>query len=481
MPAGRPRTARLPLLRRIFGTFRGRLALTYITVELSILLFAGVLIYWLVTYQVYREIDERIALQCRTLVDEMERTPIGRWPFHLDQFARHFPGTLQLVRSDGAVVFASDRQLLRHGGDRLPMALAEALRDETTTFVSTDSLLKKANMRVVSMPVHLGDRLYGVVMLGRSTQDVRTVMQWIYLLGGGLGLLSMVISGWVGYVMAGRAYAPLRQIVRTARAVAAGDLSRRLKPRGDDPEIRALEEALNRMFHELEASFSAQKRFTADASHELRIPLTILKGEVEVALRHPRSVEEYQAHLRQQLEMIGRMQRIVDDLLTLARADAGQLELVQEPVDLTLLLQEVGQHHLILFAREQISLEMDIAEGLRVNGDQRQLERVIYNLLNNAYKYAPRRSSIYLHARAEGRQVFIHVRDEGPGIAEEHLEKLFVRFFRADDSRARRHSEGGAGLGLAICKHIIQAHGGTIRAESAPGMGAEFIITLPRA
>ncbi|MDQ6964872.1 MAG: ATP-binding protein [Mariprofundales bacterium] len=467
--------------RNLFRTFRGRLALTYIAVEMAILLFSGVLIYWVLTYQIYRDIDERIALQCSTLVAEMEGSPEGLWPFHLEQFAKHFPGTLQLVAYNGEVLFASDRQILRHGGNRVPLALERAMRGEKTTFVSTDSLLKRANMRVVSMPIHRDGQMVAVVMLGRSTQDIRAVMQWLYLLGGVLGLISMIISGWVGYTIAGRAYSPLRQIIRTARAVAAGDLSRRLTPRGDDPEMHSLELALNKMFCELEASFSAQKRFTADASHELRIPLTILKGEVEVLLRHPRSSEQYQLHLQQHLEMISRMQRIVDDLLTLARADAGQLELVQESVDLTLLLQEVGQQHLILFAREDVTLEMDIAEGLEVSGDPRQLERVIYNLLNNAYKHAPRRSTIYLHARSDGKMVFIHVRDEGEGIAPEHLEKLFVRFFRADDSRVRQQVSSGAGLGLAICKHIVHAHGGTIRAESAPNMGAEFVISLPAA
>jgi len=464
----------------LFRTFRARLAFTYIAVELSILLLAGVLIYWALTYQVYREIDERISLQCATLVAEMEQSPNRLWPFHLEQFAKHFPGTLQLVDSRGEVLFASDRQILRHGGGRVPRALKRALRGETTTFVSTDSLLKKANMRVISMPVHRNGRVVAVVMLGRSTQDIRAVMKWLYLLGGVLGLISMLISGWVGYIIAGRAYSPLRQIIRTAKAVAAGDLSRRLTPRGDDPEMHSLELALNKMFCELEASFAAQKRFTADASHELRIPLTILKGEVEVALRYPRSSEEYQNHLHQHLDMISRMQRIVNDLLTLARADAGQLELVQEPVDVTLLLQEVGQHHLILFAKDHISLEMDIEDGLEVSGDPRQLERVIYNLLNNAYKHAPERSSVYLHASSDAKSVYIHVRDEGEGIASEHLQKLFVRFFRADDSRARQQAGSGAGLGLAICKHIIHAHGGEIRVESAPSMGAEFIISMPK-
>jgi len=151
--------------RNLFRTFRGRLALTYIAVELSILLLAGVLVYWLLTYQVYREIDERIALQCATLVSEMEHAPSTLWPFHLEQFAKHFPGTLQLVDYRGEVLFASDRQILRHGGQRVPRALERAMRGETTTFVSTDSLLKKANMRVVSMPVHRNGRVVAVVML----------------------------------------------------------------------------------------------------------------------------------------------------------------------------------------------------------------------------------------------------------------------------------------------------------------------------
>jgi len=278
--------------------------------------------------------------------------------------------------------------------------------------------------------------------------------------------------------MAGRSLQPINEITSTARAVAAGDLTRRLQSDVQDKEIRVLVKSLNKMFEDLESSFMAQKRFTADASHELRIPLTILKGEVEVALRHPRSEEDYKQLLKQHLDIIERMQRIVNDLLTLARADAGLLELAQEPVDLSLLLQEVAQHHLILFADNHINLNMDIHDHLEVMGDQNHIERVIFNLLNNAFKYAPEMSTVTLSAHAEDDSAQITIEDEGPGISEEHQVRLFDRFYRADDARARNEG-GGAGLGLAICKRIVEAHGGEIRVVSKPGEGAKFIVTLP--
>ncbi|PIP03014.1 MAG: two-component sensor histidine kinase, partial [Zetaproteobacteria bacterium CG23_combo_of_CG06-09_8_20_14_all_54_7] len=242
--------------------------------------------------------------------------------------------------------------------------------------------------------------------------------------------------------------------------------------------IGLLVRVLNKMFADLETSFLGQKRFTADASHELRLPLTILKGEIEVALRHPRSEQEYQHILRQQLETINRIQRIVNDLLTLARADAGQLELVQSPVDLSLLLQEVGQQHLILFDSQHVALEMDIEDGLEIMGDASQIERTIMNLLSNAFKHAPAHSAIYLSATAVEQSVIIGVRDEGPGIADQQQAALFDRFFRADDARCRKDGEG-AGLGLAICKRIVDAHGGDIWVQSKQGEGACFLIRLP--
>jgi len=450
----------------------------YIVVELSILIIAGILIYFILSKQVYDEVDERLYEQAQGVASELEHSSFHYWSFHLNEFSQHFHGTVQLVGSNGIVQFATNSTLIGKGGNEVSKALGSAMKGESTVFVSTRSLLRKDNIRVVAMPVHRAGHVVAVLLLGRSTSEIQGFFKWLYLLGGILGLLSMLISGVVGYVMARRALKPINEITSTARAVAAGDLSRRLQSDVRDKEIYILVESLNKMFEDLESSFMAQKRFTADASHELRIPLTILKGEVEVALRHPRSEEDYKHLLKQHLDIIERMQRIVNDLLTLARADAGLLELAQEPVDLSLLLQEVAQHHLILFAENFINLSMDVQDNLEVMGDAGHIERVIFNLLNNAFKYAPEHSTVSLSAHAKHDRAVIRIQDEGPGISEEHQVRLFDRFYRADDARARNEG-GGAGLGLAICKRIVEAHKGDISINSKEGEGAEFLVRLP--
>jgi len=449
----------------------------YIVVELSILIIAGALIYFTLSKQVYDEVDESLYLQAQSVVSELERSRFHYWSFHLNEFAKHFHGTVQLIGANGVIQFATNSNLIGKGGNEVSKALGKARDDESTVFISTLSLLRKDNIRVIAMPVHRDNHVIAILLLGRSTNEIQGFFKWLYLLGGVLGLLSMLISGVAGYVMARRALKPINEITSTARAVAAGDLTRRLQSKVQDKEIRVLVKSLNKMFEDLESSFMAQKRFTADASHELRIPLTILKGEVEVALRHPRSEQDYKQLLKQHLDIIERMQRIVNDLLTLARADAGLLELAQEPVDLSLLLQEVAQHHLILFADHHINLNMDIQDHLEVMGDQNHIERVIFNLLNNAFKYAPELSTITLSAQAKDDLAIITIQDEGLGIAKEHQARLFDRFYRADEARARNEG-GGAGLGLAICKRIIEAHNGEISVESTEGEGAKFIVRL---
>ena len=449
----------------------------YIAVELFILAIAAVLIYLTLSIQIYDEVDESLLQQAQSVVNELEQSRFHYWSFHLNEFSKHFYGTVQLIGANGVVQFATRSNLIGKGGNEVSKALGKALKGDSTVFISTRSLLRKDNIRVIAMPVRRAGNVVAVLLLGRSTSEIQGFFKWLYLLGGLLGLISMIISGVAGYIMAGRALRPINEITTTARAVAAGDLTRRLQSEVEDKEIRVLVKSLNKMFEDLESSFMAQKRFTADASHELRIPLTILKGEVEVALRHPRSEDEYKHLLKQHLDIIERMQRIVNDLLTLARADAGLLELAQEPVDLSLLLQEVAQHHLILFADNHINLNMDIQDHLEVMGDSGHIERVIFNLLNNAFKYAPELSTVTLSARAENDMAVISIIDEGPGISQEHQARLFDRFYRADDARARNEG-GGAGLGLAICKRIVEAHKGEIEIVSKEGEGATFIVRL---
>lgn len=464
----------------LFRTFRGRLALLYIGLEFAILLFAAVVLYTALSNRVYSEVDEQLVSQATSLGNELESSPFYFWSGHMSSFANHYPGAIQLVGANGLILFRSDRSLIDKGGNDVSRALGHAFRSGTASFASTESLLNKDNVRVIAFPIHRDDRIVATLILGHSTRDIQSVFNLLYLLGGILGVVSIVISAAAGYYMAKRALEPIQEITSTARGVAAGDLTRRLQSKSQDKEIRVLVRVLNKMFADLEASFQAQKRFTADASHELRLPLTILKGEIEVALRKPREAKEYQQILRQQLGTIDRIQHIVNDLLTLARADAGQLEMVQSPVDLSLLLQEVGQQHLILFDSQNVALNMEIEEGMDIMGESGQIERTMMNLLSNAFKHAPEHSAIQLSGKTVDDSAIITISDKGPGIAEDQQEHLFDRFYRADDARCRKEGEG-AGLGLAICKRIVDAHGGDIWLQSKAGEGASFFIRLPLA
>lgn len=464
---------------QILNTFRGRLAVLYISIELSILIVAAMVLYLVLSHKVSAAVDEQLLSQGQTLAGELERSPFYYWSRYLDNFSSHFSGSVELIEAHGMILFNSDDTLTSRGGDEISEVMAMAMRRDGPAFISTRSLLRKDNLRILALPIRRMQEPVAILLLTRNTNDIQGFFKLLYLIGGMLGLVSMIISAWAGFVMAKRALAPIQGITVAARAVAAGDFSRRLNADIPDREIRVLVRALNKMFGDLQSSFQSQKRFTADASHELRLPLTIMKGEIEVALRQPRSAEDYADTLKHQLDTIERMQRIVNDLLTLAKADAGTLELAQEPIDLSLLLQEAGQHHLVLFAQKNIQLDMQLEDGLEVMGDASHLERAILNLLNNAWKYAPENSTVTMTAHAHENDVRISVRDQGQGIETEHQNLIFDRFYRADDARARSGGAGGAGLGLAICKRIVEAHGGRIWVESQPGHGAQFFIELP--
>jgi len=461
----------------ILETFRGRLALLYIAIELAILIFSALLIYIFLSRQVYQNMDEVLLSQAQAVIQDLEDANSFYWFAILEAYQRETGDSLELISANGTIQYASDKSIIEAGGNAVSHVLGEAMNGSPATFISTESLLGKHSMRVISMPIHQGHHIIAVLLMAHKSSEIQAFFKLLYLIGGILGAISIVLSSWAGYMMAKRAMRPIKTIQKTARKVAHGDLSQRLPQNAKEREIQDLMQDLNSMFASLESSFKSQKRFTADASHELRMPLTILKGEIEVALRHPRSADEYKAVLQQHLKTVARMQCIVDDLLTLARSDAGMLELQQQHVDLSLLLQEVGQQHLILLSERHIHLEMDIEDDLEVMGDSGHLERVFFNLLGNAHKYAPEHSVVWLTAHAQQETVTITVMDEGPGIAKQHQALLFNRFYRVDDSRARK--KGSAGLGLAICKHIVEVHQGSIRVESEEGKGAAFIVTLP--
>jgi signal transduction histidine kinase len=292
---------------------------------------------------------------------------------------------------------------------------------------------------------------------------------------GALGVLFVASLG-VGWVIAGRVLRPIGRITSVAREIQATDLSRRIELPGPEDELKQLADTFDAMLARLDAAFAAQRQFTADASHELRNPLAIIRTNVDVALADPHADPEDLRHTIVVVKRASdRMARLVDDLLALARRQEPTLE--HEPVDLGVAVTEASDDFVVPAAARNIVLDRAIAPGVVVTGDRDALKRVVANLLENAVRLAPAGSRIRLATGSEGDRAWIAVADEGPGIAPEDQAHVFDRFWRADKARSR--ADGGTGLGLAIVRQIVESHGGEIRLQSKVGVGSSFVIWLP--
>lgn len=285
----------------------------------------------------------------------------------------------------------------------------------------------------------------------------------------------------IGSLIARRALAPVDQITNEVREITDGrSLHRRLPTSMVKDELGRLADTLNQMMERLERSFAALRRFTADASHELKTPLTVLRAGVERALTTSNLPPEALSVLEETMEEINRMTELVDALLTLARADEGLVRLHQEPVDLRALILETEETGELLAEPAGIAVTVETpVDPVIVAVDGSRIRQLVMNLLTNAVKYTPSGGRVRLWLEREDGRVRFGVSDTGIGIAAGDLPHIFDRFWRADSARTRTGERTGVGLGLAICKWIAEAHGGTIDVQSRPGRGTTFSVTLP--
>ncbi len=296
------------------------------------------------------------------------------------------------------------------------------------------------------------------------------------LLGIGLTVLAGGLAG--GWWISGRLVRPLREMSRVAESISETNLSERIELEGIDDELVGLATTLNVTFDRLEKAFAQQAQLTADASHELRTPLATLRTQAELTLSKPRTPDEYRQALSNCLDVARRMTRLVDGMMTLARADAGQLSAEREPIDFAKLVSSATEQLQPLAFSKQVRLNLHVGPA-QVTGDATNLARVVTNLVSNAIYYNRPHGKVDVQLRSTAESVVLIVRDTGKGIPEESRDHLFNRFFRADKSRSR--SSGGHGLGLAITKAIVEAHGGYIDFTSEEESGTTFRVRLPRA
>ena len=290
----------------------------------------------------------------------------------------------------------------------------------------------------------------------------------------------LLISIGAAYVIAGRAFRPVDGIINEVEAITDGrSLHRRLALDGSGDELTRLTRTLNAMIERLETSFAALRRFTADASHELKTPLTVMRADVEHAMAVPNASTEQLEPLEEALREIRRMSDLVDSLLTLARADEGRFDLIREPVPLEPLVREIYETAVILGEDAGISVYLPVLEDVTVSGDPTRLRQLFLNLVTNAIKYTPRDGRVDLSLSKRLDAITFTVRDTGIGIAANDLPHIFDRFWRADRVRSRASERGGFGLGLAIAQYIAHAHGGSLTVSSRLGRGSVFTVTLP--
>lgn len=355
-------------------------------------------------------------------------------------------------------------------GDPLdPEAINSALRGNA---IFTRIRVDDEPVRVHTRPIVRQDEVVGAVQVGRETGTLDTLWQIQARALMFLAPIAVIAAGLGGLLLSRRALRPVAEVTRTASEIGYTDLSRRLtvpeQPTENDDELVEMARTFNGMLDRLERSFEELKRFTGDASHELRTPLTRLRLATSSALEGAKSEAELRAALETADRSAEAMTRLVQQLLTLARADSGQLGLRLEPLDLRVAVAEA-------LVEEDPRFELAFPDHeVKVMGDADAVGRIVQNLIENARRYTPMDRKIHIEVRRDGS---FQVRDEGIGIPAEHLPRLRERFYRVGTSRTR--ADGGSGLGLAICDELVRGHGGSMEIESVEGVGTNIQVFFP--
>jgi len=382
---------------------------------------------------------------------------------------------VQIVDLNGGVVARSGTL----GTERLPTppALLASLRDGETVFWTVTDFGEEP-VRMVSLPVIAGQSRYAV-QVAMSLDDAHAVLRagrWLFL---SMSLVILAGIGLTSALLARKALRPIDRIVMRARLVGEANLAERLPHPGARDEIGRLVETLNEMLGRLERSFETQRRFTADASHELRSPLSRLRAELEVTLRRQRSVPEYEEALQSCLNEVQRVQTLTEELLELARIDAREESETAQPIAVS----EIVDAAVSAVTREAegrgILVMVECQPELLVNTAPVAAKVALANILDNAVKFSPAGGDVKVTVTAAHSEGIITVADAGPGVSLEDAPRLFQRFFRGKASRAS--DVPGVGLGLAIARALIERQGGRIAVESSAEKGARFTIHLPRA
>ena len=377
----------------------------------------------------------------------------------------------QVLASDGTVVQASG-----NARSDVPLVSAVALKA-----ARTGALHRTVGVGSDREPYRLLATRIGssnsYLVVASSLEDVENATRRLLIQLAFAIPAAVALSALGGYLLTRRALGPVDRMTQAAAAIGADDVGARLDVPATEDEVGRLGRTLNQMLARLHGAIEQQRRFTADASHELRTPLSIMRSELDVAIRSTQTSEPARGVLeRSARDEVERMSHIVEDLMTLARIDEGALPLSRARVDLAALTPDVSGRFNKRATEKGITATFE-GEPVFVPADERLIGQLLSNLVDNAVKYTPEGGSITVSVEKNGRSAGVIVQNSGPPIGEEDRVRLFERFYRVDKARSR--STGGAGLGLAISKWIAEAHGGSIAVQSDAASGNRFVVSLP--
>jgi two-component system, OmpR family, sensor kinase len=476
-------------------SLRVKLTLYYLAILTAVLILFGSSIYAYLYYSLQTTIDESLGYQLKRIERNLAASSgsevndhsalSGDDDEHLLQLSPHL---IQIIDDQGRITdetVSPRRPNLEVEIERL------RLLEVGKNYFETVRLNDGNDLRVATRRVKDQADVGGYyIRLGQSLETLDAARRRMLIILGIAVPVALLLGSYGGLLLANQALRPVDRITRAAEQISTGDLTERVPMSAKMDEIGRLIVTFNQMISRLQAAFERQKQFTSDASHEMRTPLAVMRGDIEIALRRERSADEYKRVLTSNLEEIVRLSRLVEDLLMLARADYGQLELRHEPVDLNRLCQQMveyisplaqqkGQDILYyqLNGRAPEPVTVDSGE-IKISGDMQRIKQLLLNLLDNAIKYTDFGGKVSLELKTEGKCAVITIADTGRGIPPEDLPHIFERFFRRSKTTSDR-SATGFGLGLSIVKWIVDSHSGKITAQSEVGRGTTFTVKFP--
>lgn len=357
-----------------------------------------------------------------------------------------------------------------------PQSVTQALRGQP--WMGSIHTIDGQEVQFYSQALTAGGKVFAILQVGQSLTRLHALLDQLVMLLLLIGAAALLFCAASSYWLLGRAFAPIHHLIQTARRIKAGHLDQRVPlPQAQD-EIRALALTLNEMLDSLDQTMTRQRRFVADASHELRTPVAVIRNKTGVALLRPQKQQDYIAVLQEINAESERLGHLISDLLALARGDEGHALFEWEPVRLDLLAEGTAASVQAQAEERAIELTVHADQPVTLLGDEARLIQVVMNLLENALRYTNPGGQVSLSVAKSGGRAQLKVRDTGIGIAPEHLPHLFERFYRADPAR-KQTGGSSSGLGLAIVEWIVRVHGGTITVESQPGQGSCFTVSLP--